>query len=370
MKRSWLWAGLFALAAAGWLASGQAGLPTAGGPPAPAPGRQKPPQTKPQTKERPFRVEVLPARISERRAVLTFSAHTEAGETVMARARTGGVVLETPAEEGAAVKKGDVLCRLDPGARPARLAAAKAAAASALRDYRAGTRLHAGGHMPQARLKQLRAALDAAQAQVRQIELEIGYTQVRAPLDGVLARQAAKRGDLLAPGAPCALVVSLDPLKVTADASEREVGRLARGMTAKARLVTGETLRGRITFIAPQAEAATRTFRIEMTAPNPALRARAGVTARLSVPLPPVKAALTPLAAVGLNDAGELGVHIVRADDTVAFVPVRVLEETREGAWVKGLQEGARVIVSGQHYVLPGQKVTPVPFRPGGKGRT
>ena len=361
MKRSWIWAGFFALVSVAWLASGEIRLGAQQRPPARE--ARTAPAAKPAGEE-PFKVEVITAHVTPRRAQLKLAAHTEASEAVMVRARTGGEVLETPGREGAAVRKGDVLCRLDEGPRPARLAAARAAAASARRDYEAGRKLFAGRHIPESRLKQLRALLDTALAQVRQYELDLSYTVIRAPISGILARQAAKRGDLLTPGAPCARIVALDPLKVIANASEREVGGIRAGQKATARLITGRELQGTISYIAPQADPATRTFRVELTARNPGGAARAQVTADLVIPLPARPAALVPLAAVILDDNGALGVHVAGPDGVVAFYPVKVLRETRRGAWVSGVPDGAKVIVSGQYYVLPGQRVKAVPFTP------
>ena len=358
MRRSWLWAAFFAALSAAWLASGEI---RPGAQRRPAAETKAPPR---EPAEEPFRVEVITARVIPRRAQLRLAAHTEASEVVVVRARTAGEVLETPVEEGAAVSRGEVLCRLDEGSRPARLAAARAAVASARRDYEAGRRLFDGGHIPESRLKQLAAQLDAARAQLRQQELDLAYTKIRAPISGILEKRMARRGDLLKPGTPCARIVALDPLKVIASASEREVGGIRPGGKATARLITGEELTGTISYVAPQADPATRTFRIEMTADNPGGAARAQVTAELVIPLPARPAALVPLGAVILNDDGVLGVHVAGRDDIVAFHPVTVLRETREGAWVTGVPDGARVIVSGQYYVLPGRKVRPVPFTP------
>ncbi len=105
-----------------------------------------------------------------------------------------------------------------------------------------------------------------------------------------------------------------------------------------------------------------------MTAANPGMEAKAGMTARLRIALVPVPAALVPLSALVLADDGQVGVQVVDADARVRFVPVEVLSEGREGARVRGLSDGARVIVSGQYYVVPGQKVEPVPYQPLEKG--
>ena len=371
MKRSIIWATAFAVAAAAWLASGEIDLQAGGSAERDAPPARTdtPGKTGKEKNRRLFRVEVIRATVEPWRNALDLPARSEAAETVIIRARTTGTVEKTPVEEGAKIRKGDILCRLDMADRRTRLDAARAALESARHDYEAGRKLHVAGHLSDARLKQLRSLFEQARANVTRLELDITYTEVRAPFPGILSRQLARTGTLLAPGNPCAELVRLDPLKIVASASEREISGLSTDMPASAELVTGERLSGRLTYIAPQADPATRTFRVEMKAANPETRARAGVTASLHIPLPPRPAALVPLTAIGLNDEGILGVHVVRPDDTVEFLPVEVLQQDRDGARVAGIPDGARVIVSGQYYVLPGQKVEPVPFRPGRKGK-
>jgi multidrug efflux system membrane fusion protein len=358
-----MWSLVVALAAAAWLASGQV-WPGDGGDRGRAVRAGKTEAEERQGPRRPpFRVEVMAARVEAWRPVLSLSGHTEASQRLMVRARTAGQVLTTPRREGERVRPGDLLCRLDAADRPARLAAARAALASAEHELKAGKRLFARGHVPESRLRQLEALHRAALAQVRQLEEEMSRLEITSPIPGVLARQLARIGDVLAPGGPCAEVVRLDPLKVVATASEREVAEIRTGMAAMAELVDGRRLSGRISYVAPRADAATRTFRVEMTAANPGPAARAGMTARLVIRLAPRQAALVPLSALVLNDAGEVGLHVVGDDRQVRFLKVDVLAEGREGARVAGIEDGALVIVSGQYYVVPGQQVAPVPFR-------
>ncbi len=368
MKRSYVWSLVVALAAAAWLASGT--VWPSGGTKEPASENAGTPghEAAATARKAPFRVEVITARLEEWRRELILSGHTEAAQVLTVRARTAGQVLETPLAEGAAVEPGDLLCRLDAADRPARLAAARAALASAAHELAAGRRLFAQGHIPESRLKQLEALHEAAAAQVRQLEQEMAYLTVTSPIPGVLSKQMAKVGDVLAPGGACAEVVRLDPLKVVAAASETEAARIRLQARATAELVDGTELTGRITYIAPKADPLTRTFRVEMTAANPDMQAKAGMTARLRIALAPVPAALVPLSALVLADDGQVGVQVVDADARVRFVPVEVLSEGHEGARVKGLPDGAQVIVSGQYYVVPGQKVEPVPYRPLEKG--
>ncbi len=355
--RSRMWALLLLLLAVAWFAAGSSGLlPQERKVPDDAAARQQQ-----QKKEQElFAVEVVRVRHEPWQPRLVFSAHVEPLQQLQVRARVSGEVVETPVREGTRVKRGAVLCRLDETSERAELAAAKAALVSAERDARAAQRLFARGTLPDAQLKQAQARLEQARAAVQRAELALAWRTIRAPVDATLYRQVAKVGDVLSPGAPCATLVVLHPLKVVADAAEPEVGRLKVGMAATARVSSGQELSGRLAYIAPMANVATRTFRIEAEMPNPEREVRAGMTARLVVPLPAQPVVRLPLSALLLADDGRLGVRIVGQDERVAFRPVRIVQEGRQAVMVAGLDDGARVIVSGQHFVKAGQKVRAV----------
>ena len=312
-------------------------------------------------KEAPFAVEVMAVSLRPYRPVLGLSAHAEPVQTLTLRARASGQVLETPQTEGAPVAAGAVLCRLDETGEREQLAAARARLASAERDAKAARRLYARGTLPEAQLKKVEAALAQARAAVKRARLALQWRAITSPIEGVLQKQVAKVGDMVRPGAPCAVVVRLDPLEVVAAASELEVAKLRSGMRVRAHFTNGHVLEGRLSYIAPAGNPATRTFTIKAKLANPDMAVRAGMTARLEIPLPERRVARLPLSALVLADDGRLGAHVVGADDTVAFVPLRIVSEEREAVLVAGLADGARVIVTGQYFVRPGQKVRPVP---------
>ena len=112
-------------------------------------------------------------------------------------------------------------------------------------------------------------------------------------------------------------------------------------------------IEGSIRFIAPQADIATRTFKVEIEAPNADRRIRAGITAAINIPIDAVKAHLLPSALVSLDDTGVTGVYAVGSGNAVEFLPIKLLNLTRDGAWVSGLPDTVVLITVGQHYVLP-----------------
>ena len=122
----------------------------------------------------------------------------------------------------------------------------------------------------------------------------------------------------------------------------------------------GEAVEGVIRYIAPSADPATRTFRLELALANPAGRLRDGVTSEIEIVLDEVRAHRFSPAILALSDRGEVGVRIVDAEGLVDFVPVEIIGEERDAVWVAGLPDTVTVITVGQDYVSDGQRVEPV----------
>jgi multidrug efflux system membrane fusion protein len=353
MKRSYIWAGVFALVLGGWLASGQMATT--------AP-ESKQPQEKVavSVEDKPFRVVVKTFKPQLRQAAVTLRGRTEPHKTLDVLVRTAGIVERSPFSEGDEVKAGDVLCELDMRDRTSVLARAQAELASAKRDYEAALGLSKKKFVSEAKLASELARLNAASAAVEQAELDIKWTKVLAPVDGTLNSRPAEEGRFLKTAEQCAELVALDPIVAMGQVAERDVSAVRMGQPARIELVTGEELEGSIRFIAPQADVATRTFRVEVEAPNPDHKIRSGITAAIEIPLTATPAHLLPSSLISLDDSGVTGVYAVDKDDKVVFHPVKLLSLGRDGAWVSGLDGEVRLITVGQHYVLPGQTVEPV----------
>lgn len=295
---------------------------------------------------------------------------TEAARKVAVMSETSGRVVSAPIPQGTRVQAGEILCELDPGTRPAavaearsRLAEARARLAEAEINDRAARALSEGGFASETRVagteaavQSALAAVESAQAGLAAAETELARTRIAAPFTGLLETDTAELGTLLQPGSLCAEVIRLDPIRLVGFVPETDVGRVAVGARAGARLATGQDVVGEVVFISRSADEETRTFRVEVEVPNPDLALRAGQTAEIVIAADGETAHLVPASALTLDDDGRLGVRI--AEDGVArFVPVTVLRDTVEGVWLSGLPETAEVIVVGQEYVVDGVEV-------------
>jgi multidrug efflux system membrane fusion protein len=286
---------------------------------------------------------------------------TEPSRTITVRAETQGTVAAIEAVEGAPVAAGDILARLAEDDRPARLDEAKALVEQRAIELNAAQKLADKGYQTQVRAAEMVALSEEARARLAAIKLDLARTVISAPFDGAIERRDVEIGYFVAVGDAVAYIVDLDPILIVAELTERDVGRIAQGQAATARLVTGATVDGVIRFVGRVADPETHTFRVELEVPNPEGRIVAGMTAELDVPLEPVAAHRVTPAVLTLDEAGVVGVKTVDADGRVAFHPVELVGDNPDGMWITGLPETATVIVVGQEFVTAGQAVTSVP---------
>ena len=223
--------------------------------------------------------------------------------------------------------------------------AALVSAEAQLKSSRSGLESAASG------IEAANAGIESALAAVAAAEREIERLAITAPFAGLLESDSAELGALLQPGALCATVIQLDPVLLVGFVPETEVGRIELGARAGARLASGPTAQGNVTFLSRSADPATRTFRVEIQVPNADLAIRDGQTAEIAIGAEGASAHLLPQSVLTLNDAGDLGVRIVAGDMTAQFKPVTLLRDTPQGLWLSGLPETADVIVIGQEYV-------------------
>ncbi|PRZ45041.1 efflux RND transporter periplasmic adaptor subunit [Tritonibacter scottomollicae] len=341
---------------------------------------------------------------SQARAIdnaVVLRGQTRAIREVNVMAETTSTVISEPLRKGASIKKDEVLCELDPGTRPASLLEARARllearakmpeaearlkeAHAVLEEARinltAAQKLSEGGYASETRLasakaaestaqaaiasaegglESTRAGIESAVAAVASAEKEMDRLVLHAPFNGILESDTAEIGSLLQPGSLCATVIQLDTIKLVGYVPENAIDHVTLGSKAGARLAAGQEVTGTVSFISRSADEATRTFEVEITVPNPDLKIRDGQTAEIVIAAEGTKAHRLPQSALTLNNEGQLGVRVVRADSTAGFVPVRLLRDEAAGVWLDGLPEEADVIIVGQDFVTEGVALKP-----------
>ncbi len=289
----------------------------------------------------------------------------------MIRARVDGIVEEiVPA--GTVVETGEVVGRLSADDRQARLARAQAQLASAERDFEATRQLAERDIAPEQEVQTLFAQLEAARAELRAVELEISFTELNAPTDGVINRVIADVGAYVAPGGDVAEIVNNDPLVAAVDVQQGAITNIRLGMPALVRFIGGDELEGSVSFISAIARAETRTFRVEIEVPNPGGAMPSGLSAEVEIPYDTIAAHRVSPALGRLDEQGRIGVYLLDADDRIVFAPIDVVRAEADGVWVTGLPERARIVTVSQGALAPGQAVevreTPPEYLAGAEG--
>lgn len=202
-----------------------------------------------------------------------------------------------------------------------------------------------------------KAGIASAEASVARARTELERLEIAAPFSGILETDAAELGALLQQGSLCATVIQLEPIRLVGFIPETDVSKVSIGAPAAARLATGEEVFGNVNFLSRSADEATRTFRVEVEVANGEGRIRDGQTAEMLLATAGQTAHLLAQSSLTLNNEGLLGVRIVDENDIVRFTPVDIVRDSKEGVWVTGLPDSARIITIGQEYVTDGVQV-------------
>jgi membrane fusion protein, multidrug efflux system len=307
-------------------------------------------------------------------------------------AKVQGYLISRPYQEGSLVKSGDVLFQLDPRQYQAALDQAKAdlaqAQANQVRSQQNVDRyrpLVAKGAVSKKELddaiQQTRAyaaTADAARAAIENAKLNLDWTTVRSPIDGIAGIAQAQIGDLIAPTTLMTTVSQVDPIKVYFPISEQEYLRFSarndpndpnpeRRVPLELILANESVYEhpGKVSAINRQVEVQTGSIQIQALFPNPYNRLRPGGYAKVRAVTDLRKgAAVVPQRAVQ-EVQGSYKVVSVNADDTVAFRTVTVGPKTGSD-WVidKGVKPGDRVVAEGTQRLRDGMKVVPRPYVP------
>lgn len=323
--------------------------------------------------------------------VLEFVGQTAAVDTVELRARVEGFLTKRAFEEGDDVKAGTLLFAIERGPYEAALAAADANVAEARatlerarKDLERNRVLFKRGNVSEKSLddavageRESAAQLAAAEAQQTEARLNLGYTDIYAPVEGRIGRAAYSVGNLVGPSSDVlAVLVKLDPIYAIFNVSEQlyldyqqnsakaaAAGETIADPVPRLRLANGTEYPhpGRIDFVDNRVDPTTGTIAVRTVFTNPdkvlvpGLFVTVKLKARESKP-----ALLVPQAAVQEDQAGRF-VLVATPDDTAEVRRIETGERTgTEWQVIDGLGEGELVIFEGIQKVRPGGKIAPV----------
>ena len=308
----------------------------------------------------PPRVQVKTQTAEPFQRSIILTGRTEASRRVELRSQLEAQVNEIHAEKGALLLKDAPILSLDIEDRAAQVTKSQALLDQRWLEYDAARKLADKGHRAENTLAAAQADYAWAQAELARRQADLSFTTIKAPFDGILDDRRTELGDYLRNGDVIGVIIDLDPILIVAEVPENEIRSLRVGMMAKAALTTGEHLQGMIRYISSISHPTTRTFRIEIEAPNPDNQIAEGVTAKIHIPSDYTTAHHISPAILTLDDSGVIGVKTVGDDHKVQFYPIEIVGSAENGMWLTGLPQTSRLITVGQEFVMNGQTVTPV----------
>lgn len=313
---------------------------------------------------------------------LDYTARAEAIRSVALQAKVSGYILEQAAEDGADVKKGDTLYRIDPRDYQVALDQVKAQAQrnQASLDYtkasltrgnnliKTGFLSKDGFDQRNSTVQQGEATLASDQSAIQAAEINLSYTTIRAPFDGRLGRNQAAVGTLVnVGGTQLNTLVQVSPIYVTFTPSEGDLALIQKaksnGPIAAEVTVPGDKApprKGELTFIDNRIDAATGTIIARATIANEDRSLLPGqyVNIRLQIGETP-NTLLVPQVALGSNQLGKF-VYVVDEGNKVAMRLVELGQTDGELiAITKGVKEGDQIISGNLQKIGPGMPVNP-----------
>ena len=278
--------------------------------------------------------------------------------------KVGGVVAAVLVEEGATVKKGQLLARLDPTEVDAALRQAKDGQAKADRDLERVRRLHANGALPLVDLQNAETGASMARASVDATGFNAQRSAIYAPDDGRIDRRMVEPGEVMAPGRPAFHVSGRSKgAIVRLGLTDRDVLRVRDGDVARVVLDARPELDlpGKVTQIATVASPGAGTFDVEVRLDALPEGLLSGLTAKVDIRRDEVVSAVVPIGAL-VEGSGDRASVFVADGARAKKLQVRVafLQGDR-AALASGLESVERVIDSGASQLADGSTLRILP---------
>jgi len=305
-------------------------------------------------------VEVQELRLQPFSESLSLSGSIQAFDDIKISPEEGGVVKEWKYKKGEFVPKGAIIVQLDDGVLKPGYDAALAQYKSAELTYEKQRSVYDEQAVSEWQLKTAEYNRDAAKAQAELMQARLERTRIRSSVAGILDEQYIDRGEMAPPGVPIARIVSLHQVKVVVNVPERYAGtvKLHAPLSLTVLAYPGETFHGKISYIGSAMSPDNRTFPVEATIPNPGLRLKPDMIAKVQIIQSVQRQAI--LVEENIVQQVDRNKYVVFVENGGKAVERTIQIGGRENGFVEvlsGLKPGERIITRGFHNLVDGQPV-------------
>lgn len=302
------------------------------------------PDTRPAVSFPPLTVRVGSVQLENAPQVTVISGTIRPVSRAILASKVMGAISELTVILGQPVKSGDVVLKIFSADLSARLTQARTQLKVARRDVERETNLLSKGASTSETVRNLQDAVITSEAAVKDAEVQLSYTEIRAPFDGVIARRMVNAGDFANPGQPLLEVEGLSEFEVEAAIPESLATALKPGAPLSCE-VAGLLFVGTLKEISSAADTATRSVGVKLAVP-PGVGVRSGQFTRISVPGPALPMLLVPASAVAVSGQMER-VFVVGENNRATLRLVKVAAGSGDRLEVlSGLSAGDRVVLA------------------------
>ncbi|MEM7503207.1 MAG: efflux RND transporter periplasmic adaptor subunit [Pseudomonadota bacterium] len=296
-------------------------------------------------------------------ATYTGTAPIEAFADASVVAKVGGEVRRVLVEEGDDVKAGQLLAVLDGDRLRLEAAATEANLRKLERDYQRNIDLKDKSLISDGDFEKILYEMEALSASHDMARLELSYTEIRAPIDGVVSERLIKVGNTLDVNTPAFQVTSLEPLVSYLHVPEREYRRLKANQTATFEIdaLPGLSFEGTVARISPTVDPQTGTFKLTLEVSDPTRRLKPGMFARIGIVSDRKADALQIPRAAVIGDAEVTSVFVVDEDRAELREIETGYADSGLVEVLSGLDDKENVVVVGQTALKDGAIVSVIP---------
>lgn len=292
-------------------------------------------------------------------ATHTGTAAIEAFAEALVVAKVAGEIQAIHAEEGDDVKAGDLLARLDGDRLRLDLAQADARLQKLRRDFERNTDLKDRSLISAGDFEKIQYEMEALEATRDLARLELSYTEIRAPIDGVVSERLVKTGNTIEVNAPMFRVTSLEPLVAYLHIPEKEYRHIEPGMPVSLGVdaLAGKPFDATVARISPVVDPATGTFKITIEVSDPTRRLKPGMFARVNIVSDVRAHALQVPRNAIIEDSGENSVFVVAGETAEKRSVVTGYTNHGQVEILEGLSDEEHVVVVGHGGLRDGSRV-------------
>lgn len=305
-------------------------------------------------------VPVETAQVAKRAIQASYNgtASLEAPNEAQVVAKTSGVLLKLLVEEGDRVRAGQVLAKIDPERPRLEVQRAEALLRKLEAEMNRSKELYERKLVAADLYEKIRYDVATQKAQYDMARLELSYTDIVAPIDGVIASRSVKLGNLIQLNSSLFRLIDAEQLEAVLNVPERELATMKKGAAVAMQVdaLPGKTFTGTIDRVSPVVDAGSGTFRVTCAFESKD-ELKPGMFGRIGVVYDQRADALTVPRTALLEEQGETAVYAVR-DNIAVRVPVQIGYLSGDLAEIRsGLAEGESVVTAGKITLRDGTRV-------------